>query len=86
MRQVPLFPPEVMGNIPRITLLGAETVQIEQHQGLVTYQNDQMTFRTAQGEVTLTGKELHFLRYTAQQATVGGSIESLRLERRGAGK
>ncbi len=86
MRQAPLFPPEVTGNIPRITLLGEGLARIEQHQGLVTYQNDQMTFRTAQGEITLTGKELHFLRYTAQEATVGGVIESLRLERRGAGR
>lgn len=86
MRQAPLFPPEVTGNIPRITLLGEDMAHIEQHQGLLTYQNDQMTFRTAQGEVTLTGKGLHFLRYTAQEATVGGAIESLRLERRGTGK
>ena len=86
MRQAPLFPPEVTGNIPRITLLGGDTALIEQHQGLMAYQDDRMTFRTAQGEVTLTGKRLRFLRYTAQEATVGGIIESLQLERRGAGK
>ena len=55
MRQGSLFPPEVTGNIPRITLLGNEEVRIEQHQGVVTYQEDCIVFRTASGQATITG-------------------------------
>ena len=86
MRQGSLFPPEVTGNIPRITLLGTEEVRIEQHQGVVIYHEDCIVFRTAGGQATITGRALRFLHYSAQEARIGGGIDGVRLEGPGRNK
>ena len=86
MRQGSLCPPEVTGNIPRITLLGNEEVRIEQHQGVVIYQEDCIVFRTAGGQATITGRALRFLHYSAQEARIGGGIDGVRLEGQGRNK
>lgn len=83
MRRTPFFPPEVAENRLRIVLLGQERVRIEQHRGLAVYQEEQMTFCTDRGEVTLTGRGLRFQQYTADEAVVCGEITGITFQQRG---
>lgn len=74
-----LFPPEVTSRVPYIVLTGNNLVQVEQHQGLLSYQQDQITLKTSVGLLKLQGKELRFRRYTAHEATISGEIEGISL-------
>lgn len=72
-----VFPAEVTGSVPCITLRGAQSVHIEQHQGLVGYQTEEVIFRTASGLVKISGRDLRFRVYTAAEALVEGAVCSV---------
>ena len=72
-----LFPREVTGDVPRVTMTGDEQVYIEQHKGLVAYQPEEVVFRVAGGLLTLQGQELRFHLYTAMEAMLVGRISGI---------
>ena len=78
-----IFPKEVTSNVPLITLTGHEQLHIEQHQGLVGYQQEEVLFRTACGVLRVTGGGLHFQAYSSMEALLAGRIESVILEGKG---
>ena len=75
-----LFPKEVVQDVPRITLIGHEYVQVEQHHGLAVYQPGTILFRTSQGQLRIDGHELRFRRYSASDALVVGEIDAILTE------
>lgn len=75
-----LFPREVTADVPRITLVGSETVRIEQHHGLKVYQPELILFRTGAGQVRVTGEALCFASYGAGEALITGEINSVSVE------
>lgn len=82
-----IFPPEVTGSVPRVTLTGSGEAYIEQHRGLITYQPEEVIFRTAEGRIRFTGTDLCFRTYTAAEAVLTGRIGSVEFSGNGgAGK
>ena len=81
-----VFPAEITGDAPRITLTGSQAVHIEQHKGLVTYQPEEVAFRTAAGLIRITGRGMGFRVYTAQEAVIRGEIESVVIVGNGGGR
>lgn len=81
-----LFPREVTHNVPRITLTGREKLLVEQHRGLVACEPTQISFSTSAGRLVVTGEGLHFVRYTANEALIGGRIDGVNLQGEGGGK
>lgn len=79
-----LFPREVVSHVPRITLTGTGRLQVEQHQGLIGYQQEEVLFRTACGTLRVTGGALRFQAYTAGDALLVGRIDSVTLEAEGS--
>lgn len=78
-----LFPKEVTGKAPKMTLTGDEMLYVEQHRGLVGYQPEEICFRTACGMLKVTGERLRFRRYTADEAVVTGSIRNVGIQPEG---
>lgn len=78
-----LFPAEVASNVPRITMTGTDTVHVEQHQGLVAYQEEEVAFRTSRGIVKVQGSGLRFKLYTAGEAVLMGNVRGVTLEGNG---
>lgn len=78
-----LFPREVIANAPRMTLTGRELLHIEQHRGLIAYQQNEIIFRTAVGLMHVTGTDLRFKLYSAGEAVIMGKIESIAIPQRG---
>ena len=72
-----VFPPEVLGDVPRITVIGRDRMRIEQHHGLSLWQEDEVAFRVAGGEVVLLGHDLQLTAYTGQEATVTGRLTGM---------
>lgn len=80
MQRAPLFPREVTGNVPLITLTGCSELRVEQHRGLSACGTEVIRLRTAIGEMTVTGEQLSLRQYDAQEAVVVGRIRAVSLE------
>lgn len=78
-----LFPREVTGNVPRVTLTGIERLHLEQHKGLIGYQPEEIVFRTSCGLMRIGGSGLRFASYSAQEALIVGRIGSIACEEAG---
>lgn len=74
-----LFPAEVTSDVPYIVLTGSSLVRVEQHQGLMSYQQDEITLKTAIGLLHLQGSELRFRHYSAHEAVIAGEIDGISL-------
>ena len=83
MQSEALFPREVTGKVPRLTLTGHELLEIEQHQGLVAYQPDVMQLRSSVGILQIEGAGLCFRRYTGNEAVITGRIDRVHVLCRG---
>lgn len=75
MHEIHVFPAELTGDIPRIVMTGRDTIHIEQHRGLMAYQQDEITLKTGIGLLRLQGKEMRFRLYSANEAIVYGEID-----------
>lgn len=74
------FPQEVVADVPRITMVGGDHVQVEQHHGLAVYQPGLILFKAALGSIRITGSHLHFKTYTSTEAVIEGGIDSVTVE------
>lgn len=77
MHKESLFSPELTSDIPRIVMTGKKLVLVEQHRGLMSYQQDEIALRTSIGLLKLQGKELRFRHYSATEAVIYGEIDHL---------
>jgi sporulation protein YqfC len=75
MMQQGFFPKEVTSNVPLITLTGHEQLHIEQHQGLVDYEPENIVLRSACGLIRIAGAGMVFRLYTAAEAVIAGRID-----------
>lgn len=71
------FPPELLSDIPRITLCGKKLIHIEQHKGLLAYQEEDITLMTGIGRLRIQGQGLGFKLYSASEAIIYGEIDSV---------
>lgn len=74
-----MFPAEVTGQIPCITLRGMQTATIEQHRGVLVYHPEEVAFKTNTGLIRITGKDLQLCSYSASEALVTGTITGISL-------
>ncbi len=72
-----LFPKEVTGDVPRLTLTGHERLHVEQHRGLIDYAPENIVLRTACGLVRIAGAGMIFRMYTSAEALITGRIDSV---------
>lgn len=86
MRVDGLFPQELVSDVPRLTMTGADMVHVEQHKGLIAYQPEEVAFRTAAGALKITGSDLRFKLYTSSEAVVTGRIGGITLASQGGTK
>lgn len=79
MHEGNLFSPELTSDIPRIVMTGNKYILIEQHHGLVSYQQDEITMKTSIGLLKLVGSELRFRHYSGTEAVINGEIDHVYL-------
>ena len=80
MLQSKIFPAEVTSGVPRVVLVGRESVLVEQHRGLVSCETERISLLTECGLLTITGNGLSLRRYSEDEAFVGGKIEGVVLQ------
>lgn len=79
MHDESFFPPELLTGIPKLTLTGDKQVFIEQHRGLVAYQEDEIVLNTSIGLMKLHGSNLCIASYSSGETLVNGKIDCISL-------
>ena len=74
------FPPEVTGDVPKITVTGTSAVYVEQHKGIAAFSDDKVVFHVAQGRIRVEGHDIVFRSYTNHEAMLEGKITGIHFE------
>lgn len=74
---------EPIPGLPIIEIAGDRRVLIEHHCGVTEYGREQIGVKVKFGQICVTGQCLELARMTKEQLIISGSIEGVRLIRRG---
>lgn len=74
------MPKEVISNVPKITMLGFEEMIIENHKGILEYEEFYIRINTFIGIININGFNLRLNQLTDEAVSVTGKIESMDLE------
>ncbi len=62
----------------KCTLLGRSALTIENHEGILSYESDEIRFLTAEGELTIEGSELEILEFDGANIEIRGTVNVIR--------
>jgi sporulation protein YqfC len=68
------LPYELVLNLPKITIIGDMQVAIENHKGIVEYENDVIRINSSIGMIKITGDKLTIKNIMAEEIIIFGSI------------
>lgn len=74
------IPKELSTNIPKITILGFEQILIENHKGILEYQEYFIRLNTYIGIININGFNLKLEEMTTDDIIVNGKIDSIDFE------
>ena len=74
------IPKELSTNIPKITVLGFEQILIENHKGILEYQEYYIRLNTYIGIININGFNLKLDEMTTDDIIVNGKIDSIDFE------
>ncbi len=75
------LPQEVIGNAPRLTIVGFEQLLIENYKGILEYEDFFIKINTHIGALNINGFNLNLKQMTEDDIMISGKIESVDLER-----
>lgn len=71
------LPKEIVFNLPLITIIGSEEINIENYKGVIEYNLERIRINTSCGIIRIEGKKLALKQITAENISVSGSISKL---------
>lgn len=71
------FPPDVAGNVPRITITGRLEVLVENYSEIVEFTSEEILLNTTEGQIAITGKELVLKTVLATELRIEGHFIAL---------
>lgn len=74
------LPREVMLDLPRMTLIGNVQIYLENHRGVITYDEAKIRIGVNNGEIIIKGRNLEIKNLMAEELLIKGEIESLDYE------
>lgn len=74
------IPKELSTDIPKITVLGFEQILIENHKGILEYQDYYIRLNTCIGIININGFNLKLDEMTTDDIVVNGKIDSIDFE------
>lgn len=77
MRLNGILPPEATSGASRAVLSGRKSLLVEQHNGILSYDDACVRLRTAAGLMTISGAELCVDAYTSADIRVTGRIDAV---------
>jgi sporulation protein YqfC len=74
------LPAETLPGVPKVTMLGRDTVLVENHKGILEYGPGCVRLITALGVLRIGGTELELLQLGSELVTVTGRTDSIMYE------
>ena len=71
------LPKEIIFNLPLITIVGNEEINIENYKGVIEYSPEKIRINTECGVLKINGEKLSFKQITAENIIVTGVIQTL---------
>ncbi len=68
------FPPDVIGELPRITMMGNLQMYMENHRGIIRFTDQLLVLRIAAGRLEITGEQLIIKAISKDEVYVTGKI------------
>ena len=76
------LPEEPIPGQPIVEIVGQQRVLIENHMGVIAYDDCMVRAKVKNGAICVEGSHLILTRMTRGQLIISGAIESIKLERR----
>ena len=70
------LPKEIIFNLPLITIVGNEEINIENYKGVIEYSPEKIRINTECGVLKINGEKLSFKQITAENIIVTGVIQT----------
>jgi sporulation protein YqfC len=74
------LPRDVVLNIPKISITGDNEITIENHQGIVLFDDDQIKINSKVGQISLYGRGFEILYIGGSTLTISGRFRSVHYE------
>lgn len=74
------LPKEVVLDLPRLTMAGNLQLLVENHRGVIAYQEDELRIGVSNGELVIRGRELQIKNLFTEELLIKGVIEKLEYE------
>lgn len=74
------LPQEIILDLPRITLVGNMQLYIENHRGVISYDENEVRLSVNKGEVIIRGEGLQIENLLEEELLIKGMLESLSYE------
>ena len=74
------LPREVMLDLPRLTLVGNLQIYLENHRGVIAYDEKTVRIGVTGGELIIRGENLQIKNLIAEELLIKGTIEGLEYE------
>ena len=71
------LPKEIIFNLPLITIVGNEEINIENYKGVIEYSPEKIRINTECAVLKINGEKLSFKQITAENIIVTGIIQTL---------
>ena len=74
------LPSDIILGIPKITLIGQRELTIENHKGILKFENDELIINTSLGYLTVLGNNFEIVFVGGTTITLRGNFESVGYE------
>jgi sporulation protein YqfC len=71
------LPRDILLNLPKITILANSEINIENHKGVVIFEEDQIKINSNIGPITIYGKDFKILFIGGNTITLSGKFKSI---------
>lgn len=71
------LPKEVMTGEPKITIIGKEEINIENHKGIIQFDENFISLNSTVGKLTIEGNGLEILYIEEETIVISGSFKSI---------
>ncbi len=71
------LPKEIVYNLPLLSLIGNDELNIENYKGVIEYSEEKIRLNTSIGVLRIEGKRLFLKQITAETVTITGHIEKI---------
>ncbi|MGI6003826.1 MAG: YabP/YqfC family sporulation protein [Christensenellales bacterium] len=76
------MPPDMMGDLPRFTLMGTRFLKVEAHRGILSYGEYTIRLSTASGIIIIHGENMRVEDLEADAMVIKGQIHGLEYQGR----